>query len=99
MDVATSKAQVLSCQEVLGLLAPHLLSTKTDVRSISVTILVKDEEQSPQTFYLTDRNAIAGVMSQAIDKCVPASPERFKELLKKYPPVQPDESSTNSVKR
>jgi len=60
----------------------------------STTVVLRLKVYPPGTpsyaLYLYDKGITKKIMSQAINKSAPDNPNRFNELLAKYPPVPPD---------
>lgn len=98
-DDAKIPANTVSFQDVYNLLVPRLIGNYPGEKAINVLLFVKGGSLSkhPTAFYLEDKATIKKIMSEARDKAVPRSPDRFKELLKNHSPV-PDDPTNNSGK-
>lgn len=87
MDMAKAPGQSFSLHEIFNLIDPYLLNAKKDDKSIGVSISVVGETLT-RTLYLEDKDAIKKIISLVCEKAVSIYPDRFNELLKKYPPVE-----------
>jgi len=90
-DVADAPRGSFLFENIYNLLIPHLSQSYKGKKEKTISVSLRVANQTfPTMLYLEDKNTIKKLVSELRSKAVPWNEARFKELLRKRPPM-PDE--------